>query len=171
MDVNEEIVKQWLHSCKQQFTIDDIRFKVFGPKGGSNYSNVDLLAVDKAGKYYDYEIKWRSVYSLGATDKETPAALINQMLRKERVEKIKSIIGRKPYQKIFITTYQMFGRSQEKRDKFVKIFNSNKIQVLFFEEIIKELVSAIDVKGRYDSEVLQTIRMIKYFDLLKESLD
>ena len=90
MDVNEEIVKEWLHICKKQFTLENIRFKVYGSKGGSNYSDIDILAVDKDGNYYDYEIKWRSVYSLGATDKESIDAFIKQVLRKERIEKILS---------------------------------------------------------------------------------
>ncbi len=166
MEVNEEIIKQWLHICKKQFTLDDVRFKVYGPKGGSNYSNIDLLGVDRYGKYYDYEIKWRSVYSLSATEKEEPDSLINQMTREERVKKIREIIGNKSYSKIFITTYQMFGMGQDKRQKFIKLFKSRNIKVLFFEDVIKELVEAINVNGRYDSQILQTIRMMKYFELL-----
>jgi len=167
MDVNEEIVKQWLHLCKNQFTIDDIRFKVRGSKGGSNYSNIDLFAADTKGNYYDYEIKWRSVYSIGATDKETINGLIGQMTRKERVAKIKEIIGSGSYKKLFITTHQMFGKRKEKREGFVRAFKANDIGVLFFEDIIDELVAAVNTSGRYDSQVLQTIRMLKYFNLLK----
>lgn len=166
MEVNEEIVKQWLHLSKKQFTLDDIRFKVYGSKGGSNYSNIDLLAVDNEGRYYDYEIKWRSVYSLGATDQERPAALLNQITRQERVEKIREIIGKKPYSKIFITTHQMFGKNPDKRQKFINLFKLHNVEVRFFEDIFHELVEAVDVKGRYDSQVLQTIRMFKYFKLI-----
>jgi len=167
-EVNEEIVRQWLHLCKNQFTIDDIQFKVFGPKGGSNYSNIDLLATDKDGNYYDYEVKWRSVYSMGATDKETLNAFINQLTRKERIKKIKSIIGNKPYNKIFITTHQLFGKKKEKRDNFIKKFAEKKVEVIFFEDLIRELVDTIETKGRYNAEVLQTIRILKYCDLLKK---
>lgn len=167
-DVNEEVVREWLYLCKAQFTMDNIRFKVFGPKGGSNYSDVDILAVDAKGNYYDYEVKWRSQYSIGATDKETIDAFINQMTRKERVEKVKSIIGRKKYKKVFITTHKMFGKREEKRNKMVKIFNKNKIEVMFFEDIISDLLEAVRVKGRYDSSVLQTIRMLKHFGKVRE---
>jgi len=167
MDVNEEIVKEWLHICKNQFTLDSIRFKVYGPKGGSNYSDIDILAVDRDGNYYDYEIKWRSVYSLNATDKETLDAFINQVIRKERIEKIKEIIGNNPCKHIFVTTHQLFGRSDEKRQSIVKEFNERGIEVLFFEDIIKELVNEVKVKGRHDSPILQTIRMLKYYKLLK----
>ena len=81
MDANEEIIREWLHLCKKQFTIDNISFKVFGPKGGSNYSNIDFFAVDNEGNYYDYEVKWRSIYSLGATNKETTEAFLEQVFR------------------------------------------------------------------------------------------
>ena len=168
MDVNEEIIKEWLHLCKGQFTIENITFKVYGKKGGSNYSNIDLLAVDKNGIYYDYEIKWRSVYSLSVTDKETPKAFINQLKRKERIELIKKLIGKKKYKKVFVTTYTLFGKSLKKREDFIRLFKKEGIEVLFFEDIISELVKKIEIKGRYDSPVLQTIRMLKFFNIIKQ---
>jgi len=168
MDVNEEIIIEWLHNCKQQFTIDSIKFKVYGPKGGSNYSDIDILAVDKNGNYYDYEIKWRSVYSLVATDKEKLKAFINQVIRKERIAKLKEFIGNKSCKHIFITTHQLFGRSEKKRKIITKEFNKRNIEIIFFEDIIKELLDKIEIKGRYDSPILQTIRMLKYFKLIKD---
>lgn len=165
MDVNEKIINEWLHLCKNQFTITNIPFKVFGPKGGSNYSNIDVLAVDKSGNFYDYEIKWRSVYSVGATDKETIESFIKQMKRKARVKKIKEIIGNKSYKKIFITTKVCLGNREEMRGKRIKEFKKNKIDVLFFDDIIPELVREINILGRYDSQILQIIRMLKQFDI------
>jgi len=166
MDVNEEIVVKWLNICKRQFTIENIAFKTFGPKGGSNYSDIDILAVDKDDKYYAYEIKWRSVYSLGGTDKESLESFINQVTRKEREEKIKEIIGNKPYKKIFVTTKTLFGKSEKKRNSIEQEFIKKGIEVLYFEKIIKELTDKITIKGRYDSPILQTIRMLKYFNLV-----
>ncbi|MDN5327913.1 MAG: hypothetical protein PWP03_551 [Candidatus Woesearchaeota archaeon] len=131
MDVNEEIVKEWLHICKKQFTLESIRFKVYGPKGGSNYSDIDILAVDKNGNFCDYEIKWRSVYSLNATDKESIDAFIKQVLRKERIEKIKEITGDNPCKHIFITTKQLFGRSETKRKLITEEFNKRDIEIIF----------------------------------------
>ena len=115
MDVNEIIVEEWLRLCENQFTITNIPFKVFGPKGGSNYSNIDIFAVDRKGNFYDYEIKWRRIYSLGATDKETVESLIKQLKRRERVSRIRELIGQKPYKKILITTKVFFGKKKEKR--------------------------------------------------------
>jgi len=155
MDVNEKIVTEWLYLCKNQFTIANIPFKVFGPKGGSNYSNIDILATDKKGNFYDYEIKWRARSGIMSTDIQT---FIKQMIRKERILKIKEIIGNVPYIKTFITTKLLFGRKEK---EIVSKFNVSGIDVIFFEDIIQELVHRIDILGRYDSQVLQIIRMLK----------
>ena len=166
MDVNEQIVNTWLNLCKNQFTITNISFKVFGPKGGSNYSDIDILAVDSNNNYFDYEIKWRSVYSLSATDKETPENILNQISRKERVEKIRSIIGDNEYKRYLIVAKVFFGKTEKKKKRFINYFNENGIGIIYFEDIIKELIDAVNLKGRYDLEVLQIIRMLKSFGFL-----
>jgi hypothetical protein len=168
MDVNEKIITEWLYLCKNQFTISNLNFKVFGPKGGSNYSNIDILATDKDHHFYDYEIKWRSVYAVASTDRETIDSFIKQMTRKERILKIKEIIGDKPYKKIFVTTKILFGKKEEKRLFHIKRFNEKGIEVKFFDDIIQELVNKINILGRYDSQILQIIRMLKQ---LKIKLD
>ena len=160
MDVNEEIVEKWLNVCKNQFTITNIKFK-----GVRGWPDIDILAVDTNGLYYDYEIKWRSAASIGATDKEKIPSLIHQVLRNERADKIKEIIGNKKIKHIFITTKHFFG--SEKKRKIVEAeFTRKDIEVLYFEGIIRELVDKVSIKGRYDSPILQTIRMLKYFDLV-----
>jgi hypothetical protein len=161
MDVNEEIIVEWLHLCKQQFTIEDIKFKV-----PHNYSDIDILAVDKNGNYYDYEIKWRSAYSVGKkSEKEEINEFIYSLLRKERIKRINEIIGNKPVNHIIISTYKHFGKSEDKRKRIIRRFNKKKIKVLFFEDIVPELYAIVKLEGRYDSPVLQTIRMLKYFKL------
>ena len=42
MEVNEIIVKEWLHVCKKQFTLEDILFKVFGEKVENDDNNICL---------------------------------------------------------------------------------------------------------------------------------
>ena len=163
MEVNEVIIREWLNLCRKQFTIADISFKVWGPKGGSNYSNVDIFAVDAKGKFFDYEVKWRSIYSLSATDREKPGNLVRQMTRKEWVEAIQKIIGTRRYEKVLITTRVFFGKSEEKNQKMAKYFAKKEIDLVFFEDVIKELVDHINIKGRYNSPVLQTIRILKMF--------
>jgi len=168
MNVNEEIVKEWLHLCKNHFTIDDINFKVYGKKGGSNYSNIDILAVDNKGNYYDYEIKWRSVYTIATADKEMMNRLLKQLTRKERIEKIKGIIGNKKYSKILITSIIFLGKSKKKRTIHEKFFRENNIEVVYFEDIITDLIRKIDRKGRYDSILLQIIRILKIYNIIQD---
>ena|SRR3989344_7640665 len=163
MDVNEKIIVEWLHLCRHQFTITNISFKVWGSRGGSNYSNIDILAVDNDGLFYDYEIKWRSVFAIGTTDKETVASLIKQMTRRERKNKIREIIGEKSYKKVLITTKVFFGQREKKREEFVYTFKRHGVKVLFFDDIIPELAAKVNIKGRYDSETLQIMRMVKSF--------
>lgn len=167
MDTNEKIIEEWLRLCKNQFTITNISFKVVGLKGGSNYSNVDILSVDCDGNFYDYEVKFRSEYSIGATEKEKPESLINQMCRKEREEKIKQIIKSKKYQKIFVTTKAMFGKRKDKIDYIFSLFNKEDIKIIFFEDVVMDLANIVNIKGRYDSQILQTIRLLKKYNLLR----
>ncbi len=168
MDVNEEIVKQWLHLCKNRFTLENISFKTIGEKGGSNYSNIDILACDSEGNFFDYEIKWRSVYSLNASNKKEIDGFINQMFRKERILKIKEIIGEKSYIKVFITTKNFFGSSNQKRNILEEAFKNREVEIKYFEDIIIELLKKIPLKGRFDNETLQIIRIFKLFKLLKD---
>lgn len=162
MDVNEKIVEEWAHGCKKQFTMANIRFKTRGAKGGSNYSDIDLLGLDANGEAYDYEIKWRSIPWVGATPGETVKALAGQLSRPERKEKIKEIIGDRPYHKIFVTPQLMI--SGKKKAELIGEFKKNDIQILYFEDVLSDLVNLIKdagEKGRYDSETLQIIRMLR----------
>ena len=168
LDINEEIVEKWLQLAKNRFTRTNISFKVKGKKGGSNYSDIDILAVDNDGKYYDYEVKWRSKATLSATNQAKLNEIINQMTRHERIAKIEKIIGKKEYEKIFVTTRSFLGKSDQKQNDLIKVFEKDNIKIIFFEDIVKELVEIINVKGRYDSMAIQIIRILKQFDLLKD---
>ena len=168
MDTNEKIIEEWLRLCRNQFTITNIPFKVFGPKGGSNYSNIDILSVDTKGNFYDYEVKFRSEYLISATDVKE---YIEQLNRKERAEKIFQIIGKIKYKKIFIATKIMFGKKQEKINDFLLIFKKENIEVLFFEDVIADLIKAVNLKGRYDSQMLQIIRLLKKYSFINTNLN
>ena len=168
MDTNEQIVKEWLHICKKQFTIENIKFKVCGESGGCNYSDIDILAVDKDGNFYDYEIKWRSTYSLNATSKEKIDNIIKQILRKERLEKIKEFTGDKESFHRLVITRKFFGSNNEKIESIKSKLRENNIEIIFFEDAIRDLISKIEIKGRWDSPILQTIRILKYFNYFQK---
>lgn len=126
------------------------------------------MAVDNKGNYYDYEIKWRSVYTIATADKEMLNRLIKQLTRKERIEKIKGIIGNTKYSKILITSIIFLGKSKKKRTPHEKFFRKNGLEVVYFEDIITDLIRKIDRKGRYDSILLQIIRILKIYNIIQD---
>lgn len=116
MDVNEEIIIQYVKLIKKWFYMADISFEV-----PYNYSNIDLLAFDPAKKkYYDIEVKYRSAFTLSLAniknDKEF-TKFVNQFLRPQRAKKTKEIIGNVKPTKIFVTTYRLFGKTTNKREQ------------------------------------------------------
>ena len=111
MEVNEEIIEQYL-KLKKFFYIHDIKFKVWGNKGGSNYSNIDFLALNDQGNFYDIEVKFRSKYKLTFGSKASEEWIVNlaeQLTRKERNEEIKKYSNKKPI-KVIISTHICFGK-------------------------------------------------------------
>jgi hypothetical protein len=49
-----------------------------------------------------------------------------------------------------------------KRSRFLE----KSIKIIYFEDIVRELVEITEVKGSYDSMVLQIIRMLKYYKVV-----
>ena len=157
MDVNEKIVEEWVRRCKHQFTMVNTRFRT--PR---NYGDIDILAMDANGEVYDYEVKWRSTPWVGATPAETETALAGQLVRPERIKKIKELIGDRRYHRVFVTPNLMLG-SDKKRGALLAELEKHDIEIKTFEDILADLVIKISPKGRYDSEVSQLIRMFKLF--------
>ena len=166
MEVNERIVEEYLKTVKGWFYMTDIPFKV-----PSNYSNVDVLAYNpNDNKYYDIEVKYRSAYKLSKNDLENENGefnrFLNQFLRPERKAIINKIIGdNKKVTKVFVTTKQCFGQTNTIKDEFIKRLNNEgyDAEVWYFDDIIPDLFDITEIKGRYNSELKQTIRLIKTY--------
>ncbi len=161
MDVNEEIVKEYFEVVENCIVRANIEY-------GNYHSAIDLLAIDKSGNVIDIEVKWKSRIVIENSDKKQNGFyhIINQLKNKERDEIIKELVGKLPTQKILVTTKHFFSKS--KLQYWKKRFEEENIQVLFFDDILPNLVENIKVKGKYDSSVLQTIRMLKYFNQFKK---
>ena len=166
MDVNEEILEQYLKVVKNYFYIGDISFTV-----PSNYSNIDVLGYSqKDDKYYDFEVKYRSAYSLTNSD-EGIEYLIEQFskYKKEREDKLREFIGEKESIKVIVTTHTMLGKSLKKRTQMEKRFHKRmteegfESEIWYFDEMIPKLVDAVSLKGKHSTQLLQTIRMLKTF--------
>lgn len=173
-DVNELIVEQYLKVVKKWFYVSDIPFVV-----PSNYSNIDVLAYDPAtGEYYDIEVKYRSAYTIAAKNrqgedvsKESVEWLVDQFAHyPARNEKIREYTNGKDAIKILVTTKQLFGKRESKREPLENAFVQSMAErgyrdsrIWYFDDIIPELYRHIDLSGRYNTELLQTIRMIKTY--------
>jgi hypothetical protein len=142
MDVNEQIVEQYLKLVMKWFYMTDISFKV-----PYNYSNIDLLAYNPLDdKYYDIEVKYRLVFTISLANREKDTEF-----------------------KKFVTTYKLFGLSIDKKQQvekeFIKLMLSSGFdcEIWYFDEIIPKIYNQTDLNGRYNTELLQTIRFIKTY--------
>ena len=165
-EVNEEILEQYLKIKKKWFYIGDIPFKVPG-----NYSNIDVLAYDpKKMKFYDFEVKYRSEYSL-TNNGEDINYLVDQFSKyhNEREAKISEFTNDKPTIKVIVTTKKFLGLSNNKRSEMENAFHQKMTkhgyvsQIWYFDEMIPELVECVPLKGAYKTQLLQTIRLLKTY--------
>ena len=166
-EVNEEILEQYLKVVKRWFYIGDIPFTV-----PHNYSNIDVLGYDPiANEHYDFEVKFRSAFSL-TNDGEGIGYLVDQFekFKAQREDKIKEFIGRRKTIKVVVTTKKMLGKSEAKRSEMESTFHKKmkalgyKSELWYFDDMIPELVAQVDIKGRYNTQLLQTIRMLKLYE-------
>jgi hypothetical protein len=165
-EVNEEILEQYLKIVKKWFYVGDIPFAV-----PHNYSNIDVLGYDpKNKKYYDFEVKFRSAFSL-TNDGKAIYYLVEQFTKykDQRERKIREYIGANKTTKVVVTTHKMMGKSTAKRTNmeadFKKIMKSEGFpsEVWYFDEMIPLLVENVQESGRYNTQLLQTIRMLKTY--------
>jgi hypothetical protein len=180
-EVNEEIIEQYLKLVKKWFYVTDISFRVPG-----NYSNIDLLAFDpQHSQYYDIEVKYRSAYTLTAKNrsgedvsKKSVMELVDQFTSyPTREVTIRNYTNKQTAKKILVTTKNFLGRSQSKRNQMERAFYSelsarghDNATIWYFDDIIPELVDQLDPCGRYNTQLLQAIRMIKEFVISRPGL-
>ena len=165
MEVNERIVEEYLKTIKGWFCMTDIPFEV-----PSNYSNIDILAYDpNDNKYYDIEDKFRSVYQISKNDFEKEDGEFHRFLfqfsRTEREQTIEKIIGKRKVTKVFVTTRRLFGKNDTIKNEFINrlVQKGYDAEVWFFDDIIPCLYNQINIKGRYNSELNQTLRLMKTY--------
>lgn len=176
MEVNEQIIEEYL-KIKKMFYIHDIKFKVWGSKGGSNYSNIDFLAIDCNSKLYDIEVKFRSKYKLTLGSNASKLwinDIVEQITRKEREKEIEKYSKLKPL-KILISTKICFGKGEEKRKAIEKVIRDKvrhyNIEFWYFEDIIEELRKKTSSEGRHDSPILQMIRLLELNNHSREKIE
>lgn len=160
MDVNEQIVKEYFELIENCIVRTNIEY-------GNYHSAIDLLAIDRKGDIKDIEVKWKSrIVIEDSENKQNGFKHIVKQLKDRRRDKIiKELLGKGPTHKIFVTTKHFF--SKKRLDYWKNKFREQDIGVLFFDDVIPILVEKIKIKGKYESPILQTIRVLKYFNQLK----
>lgn len=173
-DVNEEIVGQYLKVVKKWLYAADIGFEV-----DRGHSNIDLLAYDPCRRrFWDVEVKYRSAFVAPERDSagrdasgKSMATIAKQFVAyPERDTTLMSFTnGRKP-RKLLVTTKQMMGKGARKRVAMEKAFRTYLAKrghpnalIWYFDDIVPELVTRVATYGRHNTELLQTIRMLKTY--------
>ncbi|QRF76159.1 hypothetical protein Thermo_01676 [Thermoplasmatales archaeon] len=165
MEPAEIIVKEWLQKVMKQFTMENILYPVNSGKSGSNYSDIDIFAFDaKDRKFYDYEVKWSSGHAIGATPSQTVGNIVNRFYDDARGEIISEIgiSDSRNIQKVLVAPRLYFGTKEETKKKYEQMFKENKIEVKYFEDIIKELMEYSEKSKKDDSIVVRLLRSINY---------
>lgn len=82
------------------------------------------------------------------------------------LKKAATILGTTEFRKILVVS--RLGSRESSKQAFLKKAKKMGIdQVMEFPTILRELIKLIKVGPTYDSEVLQTLRLLKTYDLLK----
>ena len=169
VDVNEEIVRQYfeLKGFLVQTNVQYLKSKEEIGKKSSGYGDIDLIIVNpKTGEKAIVGVSgWH-------TERITPSYVkdwghrIFSFLSKLALEKAAEVLGSNDFRKILVVS--QLGVKKESKDKFKEEAHKRGIdKVIEFPDILKELINMVKTEPSYDSEVLQTLRLLKIYDLLK----
>ncbi len=156
MDVNEKIATSWLQN-KNFFTINTIYY-------GQYHNDIDILAINlKEKTIWDCEIKVRTSSTMISDNDNKQNGFyhfVNTFNDKNRSNKISEYIDTQcKISKKFITTRSLFGKTKENQDKWFNKFKDNKIDVIYFDEVMKEL-SDLSIKTKKSTdEIIQVLKL------------
>ncbi len=165
MDVNEKIVTSWLQN-KSFFTINSIYY-------GQYHNDIDILAINLKQKViWDCEIKVRTGSTM-ISDNNNKQNGFNHFLSTfndaKRSDKIFEYIDNQySISKKFITTRSLFGKTEENQNKWFKRFKDNNIDVIYFDEVMKEL-SNFSIKTKKSTD--EIIQVLKLFHIANTNSD
>jgi len=168
-DVNEEIVRQYFE-LKGYFVQTDVLY--LKPKGqtgkkSSGYGDIDLIVTNP--KTCDKAIVGVSGWH---TERITPSYVedwggrLFSFVSSLALNKAAQVLGTRKFRKILVVS--RLGSRKDSREKFVEEAKKMGVdEVIEFPTILKELIKLVKTEPSYDSEVLQTLRLLKTYDLLK----
>lgn len=178
-DVNEEIARLFFEN--RDFLVrTNVKYWVKGEKGIGGDSDVDLVAVNlhpdrinppknfilktddlKGIEYAAIEVKgWHTEAFTPSLIKTAPR--IFNFIRPEADKKIKEVIQTAHYKKILVIP--TLTKNEEKRKEAIKMLSQKGIDhIIEFETIIDDIYERVEQNKNYNSEALQTMRLLKIY--------
>ena len=180
VNVNEEIVRLFFEN--NNFLVrTNVKYHISSDAGVGGDSDIDLVAINlqpdrinppkdiiletddlKGIEFAAIEVKgWH-------TEAFTPSLVIAaprifNFIRPEADEAIKKVIQTAHYKKILVVS--TLSKDEEKRKETIKMLSQRGIDhIIEFETIIDDIYERVEKNKNYDSEVLQTIRLLKIYN-------
>lgn len=171
VDVNEEIVRKYFE-LKGYFVQVDVPYlkpKEKTGKKSSGYGDIDLIITNpKTGDRAIVGVSGWHRERVTVSYMEGWDGRILDFVGRLALEKAAEVLGTKDFRKILVVS--RLGVRKDSRKKVVeKAHNMGVTEIIEFPTILKELISMIEKGPSYDSEVLQTLRLLKIYKFIKRS--
>lgn len=168
-DVNEEIVSQYFE-LKGYFVQTDVLYlkpKEKTGKKSSGYGDIDLIVTNpKTGDKAVVGVTgWH-------TERITPSYVedwgdrLFSFVSPLALKKAAQVLGTRKFRKILVVS-RLGSKESSKRAFTQKAKEKGVDEIIEFPAILRELIKFIKTEPSYDSEVLQTLRLLKIYDLVK----
>jgi hypothetical protein len=168
-DVNEEIVSQYfeLNGYFVQTDVLYLKPKEKTGKKSSGYGDIDLIVTNpKTGDKAVVGVTgWH-------TERITPSYVrdwgdrLFSFVSPLALKKAAQVLGTRKFRKILVVS--RLGSKESSKRVFIEKAKEKGVDEIFeFPEILRKLIKFINTEPSYDSEVLQTLRLLKIYDLVK----
>jgi len=168
-DVNEEIVRQYFELEGYFVQTDVLYLKPKGQTGkkSSGYGDIDLIVTNPrtGDKAIVGVTGWH-------TERITPSYVedwgdrLFSFVSPLALRKATHVLGTRKFKKILVVS-RLGSKEISKRIFVQKAKKRGVNEIIEFPTILKKLIKLIKTKPSYDSEVLQTLRLLKIYGLLK----
>jgi len=168
-DVNEEIVSQYFELNGYFVQTDVLYFKPKEKTGkkSSGYGDIDLIVTNpKTGDKAVVGVTgWH-------TERITPSYVkdwgdrLFSFVSPLALKKAAQVLGTRKFRKILVVS-RLGSKESSKRAFIEKAKEKGVDEIIEFPAILRKLIKFIKTEPSYDSEVLQTLRLLKIYDLVK----
>lgn len=168
-DVNEEIVRQYFE-LKGYFVQTDVLFlkpKKQTGKKSSGYGDIDLIVTNpKTGDKAIVCVSGWHRERIVPSYLESSGHRLFSCFSRLALRKANQVLGTRKFRKILVVS--RLGARESSKKAFIKGAKKAGVdEVIEFSTILRELIKLVKIEPSYDSEVLQTLRLLKIFDLIR----